>query len=320
MISSYDKGLLTRRTRRDVLSVEFLREVYRAVKRCLNGRATGRVVLADLERQLRADGTQLRVALSVLEEAGLLRRGPDVPRAARVRLSAVCRDGVLPESFEAFRRSARLRPQQWLTVDLVGVAPRAGIPLTEIEERVLTWRDAGWLMYQPAGRDLLVQPFPSPPGAAERVETLLERYETVQSQRVNEIAVYVNSAHCRHGHINAYLGGRAIERCQACDNCVDIPAPPDPGLPDEGAQLLTILRCVRNAPWSWGRDTLIRLLRADARARHGKRPLHEEACAQTEFGALSFRSKAAIQAMLESLERAGFLAPRQLQHGAWFST
>jgi ATP-dependent DNA helicase RecQ len=315
MISSHDKALLTRRMRRNVMPVEFLREVYAAVKRRLNGRSAGRVVMADLERDLRTDDTRVRVALSLLEEAGLLRRGPDVPRAALVYLSAICRDGALPDDLEAFRRAARLRPQQWLTLDLAEVAPEAGIALAEIERKVLTWEDAGWLMYRPSGRDLLVELLPSPEDAAERVGTLLERYETVQIQRVDEIGAYAKTRRCRHGHINAYLGGRAIERCEACDNCVAVVPLPDPGLPDERTQLLTILRCVANAPWSWGRQTLTRILRGEDKGRYGRRSLHEEACAQAEFGVLSFRSRTAIQHMVERLECAGFLAPRELQHG-----
>ena len=78
-------------------------------------------------------------------------------------------------------------------------------------------------------------PRPPPPAdAAERIGTLLERYETVQVQRVDEIAAYAQTHRCRHGHINAYLGGRAIERCTACDNCVDSPNPAQDDLDGDG--------------------------------------------------------------------------------------
>jgi len=315
MYSSYDKGLLTQRTRRDVLPVEFLRQVYAAVRKRLSGKSAGRIAMADLQRDLRTDDTRVRVALSLLEEAELLHRGPDLPRAALVRLSAVCRDNVLPDDLEAFRRAARLRAQQWLTLDLAEVAPKAGIPLGEIERRVLAWVEDGWLMYRPSGRDLLIDLLPPPDEAAERVAMLLERYETVQTQRVDEIAAYAETLRCRHGHLNAYLGGRTIERCEACDNCVQVSPPSDPGLPDERAQLLTILRCVANAPWSWGRRTLCRILRGDLRPHPRAKPLHTKAREQDEFGALSFRSKSAIKHMLERLEHGGFLEPRQLDHG-----
>jgi ATP-dependent DNA helicase RecQ len=315
MVAPHDRGLLTRRTRRDILSVESLRDVYGAVKKRLNGKEAGRVLMADLERDLRSDDTRIRVALSLLEEAGLLRRGPDLPRAAMVQLSAVCRNGALPDELAAFRRAARLRPEQWLTLDLAQVAPKAEIPLPEIESRVLGWEDAGWLLYQPAGRDLLIQLLLPPPEAAERIRTLLERYEAVRAQRVGEIIAYARTRRCRHGHLNAYLGGRVIGRCEACDNCVEIDPPPNPALPEERMQLMTILRCAKNAPWGWGRHTLTRILRGDLRPRPRAKPLREEAREQPEFGALSFRSKTAIERMVERLENAGFLASRQLDHG-----
>jgi ATP-dependent DNA helicase RecQ len=156
----------------------------------------------------------------------------------------------------------------------------------------------------------------SPPqDAAQRIATLLERYETIQAQRVDEITAYARTVRCRHGHLNAYLGGRVIERCSACDNCVEIQPPPDAGLPDEREQLLTILRCVAAAPWSWGRVSLVRILRGDAKARPGSQPLHEKARDHVGFGVLAFRSKTAVERMLNLLESGGFLQARRLEHG-----
>jgi ATP-dependent DNA helicase RecQ len=307
MYSSSDRATLTGRARRDVLPIEFLRAVYGAVKYRLEGGASGRVAMADLERDLQADDTRVRVALSLLEQVGLLRRGPDVPRAAIVCLT-VGQDGILPHKLAAFCQAARLRPGQPLTLDLVDVARQAELPLENIEQRVLEWADAGWLSYRPAGRDLLLEILSPPQDAAERIATLLERYETIQAQRVDEITAYARTVRCRHGHLNAYLGGRTIERCSACDNCVEIQPPPDAGLPGEREQLLTILRCVSAAPWSWGRISLVCILRGDSRA-------PSKACEQQDFGALAFRSETAVQHMLERLEHGGFLKARQLEHG-----
>ncbi len=315
MYSRHDRAVLTRRARRDEVGLEFLREVYAAVKRRLRREAIGRIPVADLERDLRADETRVRVGLSLLEESGLLERGLDLPHAALVRLSAGCREGVLPDELAAFRRAARMRTGQWLTLDLAEVAPRAEIPLSQIEAKLLSWEDAGWLLYRPAGRDLLLHLLSPPSDAAERMRRLLERHEAVQAQRVDEIVAYARSAHCRHGHLNAYLGGRHIEHCDVCDNCLEVAPPPDPGLPDERTQLLTVLRCLANARWGWGRRTLKRILRGDLRPRPSARPLRDEATQQAEFGALSFRSKTAIGRMMERLEDAGFLAPRRLDHG-----
>nr|MBC8447105.1 HRDC domain-containing protein [Chloroflexota bacterium] len=324
MYAPSDRGTLTRRARQNALPVEFLRAVYAAVKRRLGESASGRVALADLERDLQADDTRVRVTLSLLEEAGLLRRGPDLPRAATVCLTAVGQNGILPhvrqngilpDELEAFCQAARLRSGQWLTLDLANVAQQADLSLDEIERRLLEWADAGYLNYRPAGRDLLLELVPPPPDAAERVATLLERYETVHAQRVDEIAAYAQTGRCRHGYINAYLGGRTIERCDACDNCVEIQPPPDAGLPDEQEQLLTILRCVAAAPWSWGRFTLVRILRGDDNAHHGKRALHEKARDHASFGELAFRSQTTVERLLDRLESGGFLQARRLDHG-----
>jgi hypothetical protein len=79
--------------------------------------------------------------------------------------------------------------------------------------------------------------------------------------------------------------------------------------------LLTILRCVSDAPWSWGRASLVRILRGDDRTRPGGQPLHEKARENAGFGALAFRSPIAVERMLDRLESGGFLQARRLGHG-----
>jgi ATP-dependent DNA helicase RecQ len=308
MYAASDRGTLTRRLHQDVLPVEFLRAAYAAVKRRLNGTSIGLIALGDLERDLQADGTRVRVALSLLEKVDLLRRGPDLPRAAIVCLTAAGQDGVLPPEPARFCEAARLRPGQPLTLNLVETAQEAGLPADDVERLALEWADAGLLDYRPAGRDMLLELLPPPHDAAERIAAQLERYETVQAQRVDEIAAYVRTVRCRHGHLNAYLGGRTIERCTACDNCVELAPPPDAGLPDEGEQLQAILGCVAAAPWSWGRVSLARILRGDERA-------PAKACAHEGFGALAFRSETMVKRMLGRLESGGFLQARRLDHG-----
>jgi ATP-dependent DNA helicase RecQ len=314
MYAPSDRATLTRRVRRDTLQVEFLRDVYAAVRRRLGEAPSGRLASADLERDLQVDDTRLRVALSLLDEVGLLRRGPDLPRG-----TVVCLKGSgVPESMPqlaAFCRAARLRPGQPLRVDLLEVAQPIDVPFHDIEAQVLEWADTGWLDYHPAGRDLLLELLPPPTDAVERIETLLERYETIQDQRVDEITAYARTHRCRHGHLNAYLGGRTIAHCGACDNCVEIRSPSDADLPNERDQLLIVLQCVAAAPWSWGRQSLVRILRGDEGVRPGARPLHQEGRDQPGFGALAFRSKAAVERMLDQLETGRFLQARRIEHG-----
>jgi ATP-dependent DNA helicase RecQ len=315
MYSPADRSTLTRRARRNLLSTEFLRATYAAVKRRLNGSSCSRVSRADLERDLRADDTRVRVSLSLLEEAKLLRRGPDIPRTATVRL--LTRDGTANHArFEAFCQAARLRPGQALSLDLLQVAKRSGIEPASIEQQVLAWADAGWIAYHSSGHDLLLELLAPPQDAPEQVAALLERYAAISAQRVDEMAAYAQTVRCRHGHINAYLGSRAIERCQACDNCIKLENQPSIDLPDERAQMLTVLRCLANAPWGgWGRWTLIRILRGNAGGRGNARPLHSKALEQAEFGALSFCSQTTIGHLLDRLLQGEFLQERQLDKG-----
>src|SRR5260221_11932046 len=125
----------------DHLTSEALRAVY-AWRRDLvraggaPGATSGRVAAADLEREVstamraseageqrEVSETGARVALSLLERAGFLRRHADVPRAPTVRLLAAAPSvpGV-----HAFADAARLRPQQFQTLDLVALAAQLG--------------------------------------------------------------------------------------------------------------------------------------------------------------------------------------------------
>lgn len=309
MYAPSDRATLTRRAHQDALSVESLRAVYGAVKRRLGGASIGPVAEADLERDLADEdaSARLRVALSLLEKAALLRRGPDLPRAAVVCLTTDEFGDHLPD-LAAFCRAARLRPGQSLTVDLAQAAQQAGLPAGEVEYRLLEWADAGWLSYSPSGRDLLLELLPPPPDAAGRIAALLEEYDVVQGQRVDEISAYVQTVRCRHGHLNAYLGGRAIARCAACDNCLPMPPPPEAGLPSEKEQGLAVLRCLSGSSWGWGRQNLAHILRGDAEA-------PPRARGNTSFGALAFRSETAIGHLLDRLLAGGLLRARQLDHG-----
>jgi ATP-dependent DNA helicase RecQ len=327
MVSSGDRGTLTRRIHRDALTLDDLREVYGAVQRHLAPERVGRVATADLQRDLRCDNTRLRVALGFLGQAGLLKRGPDVPRAASVRLTAPLdaarRSGqsgsndTLPPDLAAFCHAARLRPQQWLTIDLLRVAAEAGLPLADAERHLLTWAEQGWLSYSPAGRDLLLELPPAPDDAREHLASLLDRFAAIQEQRCDEIMAYAQTKACRHGHLNAYLGGRTITDCSSCDNCIPIAPPTAPNLPDEKEQIALVLSCLAANAWGWGRITLLRILRGDARARQSRnrRPLSARAQNDPTFGKLRFCSATHVRALIEVLEQEGFLHPRRLDHG-----
>ena len=70
----------------------------------------------------------------------------------------------------------------------------------------------------------------------------------------------------------------------------------------------TVLRCVAGAPWSWGRASLSNILRGSTRA-------PEKGRKSSQWGALAFRSQAAVDKLLDRLVVAELLRPRQLRHG-----
>ena len=304
---------MTRRAKQDALSTEFLRRVYSAVRGRLGNSSLGRVAPDDLVRDVQVNEIPVRVALSVLEQASLLRRHQDIARTAVVSLSKRRQkqaDKIDELAWSSFVSAARLRPGQPLPLDLVAVATKAGLEPTRIEERLLTWAGDGRVTYRPAGRELLLELLPPGDDASARIESLLDRYATIQAQRVDEIAAYAATERCRHGHISSYLGGRTIAGCSSCDNCQ-----PDLArsavavdLPSEGEQLQTILRCVATAPWSWGQRSLTQILRGSARA-------PEKGRSSPQWGALAFRSQAAIAQLLDRLVDADLLHPRTLTHG-----
>jgi ATP-dependent DNA helicase RecQ len=309
MYAQSDRSVLTRRVRRDLPTLEFLRQVYAAAYRHLGQKPVASVAGVDLERELQVDDTRVRVALSILEENELLRRGPDIPRTALIRVRRPRDAGAAaPEAFQTFCDAVRCRPDQWKQTRLLDVAQTAGLDAASIETTVLGWQDAGLLNVRFSGRDMLLARREAPKDVARRIELWVDSFAAIQEQRIDEIAAYATTDHCRHGYLSAYLGGEAIEHCDACDNCVMLATPETEAFPEDHEQLGTILDCANKAPWSWGRYSLVSILQ-------GNNDAPAKASGYPGFGALSFRSKSAIDKLIESLLEHKLLAPRKLDHG-----
>ncbi|MGC9468531.1 MAG: RecQ family ATP-dependent DNA helicase [Anaerolineae bacterium] len=326
MYSPSDKALLTLRMRRSLPTVEFLREIYAAVLRHLGPESVVAIPPGDMERELRVEDTHVRVGLSILEENGLLVRGPDIPRSALVcirtptgegfstaptgvRTTSVRADGeTFDQKLHAFRETARLKPNQWLRVDLVDVARRIEVPVEDMEAQLLRWSDAGLLDHRFSGRDMLLRRVTAPDDVARGIQLWLDRFETIQTQRIDEIAAYARTSHCRHGHISTYLGGRPITHCAACDNCMVLAETPQADLPSEQEQLLGVLGCLAEAGHGWGQWSLIWILRGSSRA-------PEKGQRLKSFGALSFRSRSAVEGLITRLLNHKLLSKRTLSNG-----
>ncbi|HEY7782892.1 MAG TPA: RecQ family ATP-dependent DNA helicase, partial [Ktedonobacterales bacterium] len=190
--STSDVSQLRRHIRQDEIAIGALRAVYAAARNLAragaapgSANAVGRVPAADLERELAdalaaaGEGQSLgesasRVALSLLERAGFLRRHPDVPRAPNVRMGVdLPEDPTAARAFRAFADAAHLRPRQFQTLDLLTLSATLHLTPAALEERLLAWRDAGLLEYRDGARDLLLEIPPPPADGREALPALL---------------------------------------------------------------------------------------------------------------------------------------------------
>ncbi|MDQ3249377.1 MAG: HRDC domain-containing protein, partial [Chloroflexota bacterium] len=298
-----DKGMLTQHANQDQLDVDFLRNVYRTVRTHLQGRNPGTVALGDLVRDLQIDDTKVRVALSVLEQVGLLKRDYDTPRTVTLQWQS----GAETPAFTQFAAQARLLPNQTVTRPLLEIATLTQIPAQQLERELLAWQGAGLLRYHAGERDLLLTLPPAPAQAAANLDSLLDQYATIQHQRVAEIVDYARSRYCRHGYLANYLGGAARTQCTVCDNCGATALPSgEATLPTENEQFHLILTALDKQ--GWGRRNLIGLLRGDGES-------GERAQGSPVFGKLGFRSESALGKLIDALVNENAVAENTLSHG-----
>lgn len=303
LYSTSDKALLTSHAKEGILEIEFLRNVYRVVRSRLNGRNPGAVPIDDLIRDLQTDDTTVRVALSTLEQVGLLVRHYDAPRAVSLQQGTSSAD----VAFQQFVQQVRLPANQIITRNYLELASMTQMPVTALEANLLAWQQKGWLRYQASGRDLLLTLPPAPAQAGATLESLLDQFATIQRQRVIEIVDYARSGYCRHGYLASYLGGAAREKCNVCDNCgAAALANATVALPDENEQLHLILSVLDKQ--GWGKRGLIGLLRGDTES-------GERAQASPVFGKLGFRSESSLGKLIDTLIAQGAVAETTLSHG-----
>jgi ATP-dependent DNA helicase RecQ len=297
-----DKGNLTRWTRQDALKIELLRAVYGAIKRRLGGEEMGLVASDDLERDVVAEKTKVRVAVSFLERAGILKRHFDLPRTAVLTVRQETADDT---SFEQFVSAARLRPHQPLSLDLTAVCARTDLDPREVESQLLQWCDQGWLEYRGMGRDMLLELLPPPPDASQRVADLLEEYCVEQDKRIEEMVAYATTSVCRHNYLGAYFGGRPVSDCRSCDNCTDPTFIPKERPVKKASPSIhparAILQCVSHLPFPLGKTGLSKVLKGSLASSVGA-----DRC--PEYGTLAYLSLSAIVRQIELLIAEGYLS------------
>ena len=310
--SNGDKANLTRWTHQGALHREFLQRVYATLRRWLGKGGVGLVSLADLERELGDDPTHLRVAVHFLETAGLVQRGFDLPRAASLTL--VREPNEEDAQLARFIETARLRQGQNVTRNLMAVCTEAELDPRTLEANLLQWHDDGWLRYHGTGRDMLLELPPPPPDSGPRVDAMLAEYRAGQDGRVAEIMAYATTTRCRHGHISAYFGGRPIERCESCDNCLGLstrqaparpqraPSKPRPAGPPVATMdaARTVVEGVTRLPYPLGSTGLAKALQGAGTSSIGADRFQD-------FGALAGWTQVAIRQLIAQLLEEDFL-------------
>ncbi len=327
LVSTPDAQQVRRHIRQDELSIEALRAVYATTRDLVRagaapGATSGRVAAADLEREVstamraseageqrEVSETGARVALSLLERAGFLRRHADVPRAPTVRLLAVAPS--VP-GIHTFAAAARLRPQQFQTLDLVALAAQLGQTPAALEEQLLAWHDAGLLEYRESARDLLLEIAPPPADGKTLLPALLDALVERHDRQVGDLLAYTRDAGCRQRTIARHFGERLPGgRCGVCDRCR--PAEADgssaggaarkqraPRIRDDGVLREHIVGCLRELPYAVGISGLVRILTGspDTGAAGARSP---------HFGALVGVSKARLTREIQALVAEGQL-------------
>jgi len=301
-----DKAKVTRWMRQERVDIDLPRRCYTMIRDLTTETPYTAVHPDDFERELEVEETQVRVAVSLLENIGLIRRLPDIPTTATIGVTAKgASEG--DEQFAAFVESARLRPNQRVPLETMRLVERTGIRVDEIEEKLLSWRDAGYITYHGSGRVMLIERLPAPKDAKHLLEDLLARYARAQEARVDKTFLYAEARGCRHGIIAEHFGGEHIEHCSSCDNCAPQrqpqvskqAAPAKSDLTDD-ERMRAIVETVRRMPGKVGFTGLVRLLKGSV-ASHIKR----DRC--PSFGILANEPKTTIERCVTRLLESDYL-------------
>jgi ATP-dependent DNA helicase RecQ len=317
-----DLAVLSRRARDEALTLVVLRAVYRAVRRGARGQfawwPAERLVVA--ARAAGATGdvdeTTVRVAVSALEQVGLLRRHCDLPETVWVRA-----DGTRDTEGAAILAALGLAPGERASLPALAAAELLGCAPTAVEERLLAARDAGVLGYQGYGRGMLIELLPHPPDLPERLRGLLSDYQRAQRSRADAMKGYATARTCRTGAIARHFGVAHAGRCGHCDGCRGRERGPGgreggrdgtaqrgrtatattpAALPARAPEDI-IIDCVAALPFPMGRTGITSVLKGSVgSAVQADRSRH--------FGALAALPRAAIEREIEVLVAAGYLA------------
>ena len=185
LYSSSDKANLSRwlREENEQLDLEILRGVYKIIAWKLGRERRGIIPINEILAGSYAtfpppDEGIIRVALAVLESAGLLERSFDLPMAARLSLPLSSLGSTLPFELISFIQTVGLDGSDAVKIDLVPLASRLGISPPELDKWLLNWHEAGLLNYQVARREYYLELKDAGSDVRTKLENLLEQRRT----------------------------------------------------------------------------------------------------------------------------------------------
>ena len=220
LYTATDKGQLTTWLNDGQFTVEELRDVYKGLLRII-GKGQYIVPLSELAAQIPTKGerdpkdreTRLRVALGILERVGVIRRHFDLPRVAKLRRGEAA-DTAVAALCDALRLNGR-----WLDWNSVDLAAHLEVELSDLEARLLGWTTNGGLHYEGVAREMLLELLPAPKDTRDQMLLLLTKWSRAQTERLDALAEYARTKHCRHRMLAAQFGQRLAPCGDACDIC-----------------------------------------------------------------------------------------------------
>jgi ATP-dependent DNA helicase RecQ len=263
--------------------------------------ASGPVDLRRLQQVLNSDETAVRVAMSMLERAGLLQRGFDLPREVTISVPRRVKRGALEDRTVArLFKGLQLGPDQSATFALVDIARFMRWPLDEAEMHLLAQLDQGAFTLKFGRRAMFVNLPAEPDDLDARIEALLSQSTAVAQRRIDDVIGYATTDSCRHGYISAHFGSPPRTHCTVCENCTGIrpdiiqPERVEHLLPDDVDIEPMIIDCLMSLPKPVGRSGLARILTGALRS-----PVKPDQA--RHFGALKPLGEGGVSAYIDDL-------------------
>ena len=283
-----DKTRLNSFSRRNLLSKDDLRAVYRDLARHAN---QGWVFIDRSEFDaLGGNGIESRVALGLLEQSHLIRRYEDLPRSITMTQTESHTRSVHP-LLEELLSSGNV-----MTIDVLRASRDLDIPPPELVN--LLSQSPGWTGVdgRPAACFALL---PTSSDSTTSVDTLLNEIERASEARIDAILAYTRGNRCRHQMLAAQFG-QTLEPCgSSCDVCTGThqagrQARPSNSRQPTATDAMQILDAMRSLPFPMGKTGLVRLLIGSPESR-----VKEDR--SSSFGVLADISKGAVEKIVDQL-------------------